>query len=94
MTIIDNSQPFPKLKNLPDSMPGDGAISIALVEGVPVIRAAKVVQDRIFYLLDKQKAEGLNADEEQELDTYQEIDDYLSFFNRIVRNQVITSRNN
>lgn len=85
MATIDASKPFPKLKKLPDSMPGDGAISIDLVEGIPVFRAAKVVQERIYHLLDKQKSEGLSTDEEQELDIYHEIDDYLSYFNRIVR---------
>ncbi|MCG2769462.1 MAG: hypothetical protein L6435_13940, partial [Anaerolineae bacterium] len=34
----------------------------------------------------KQKASRLSAEEEQELDRYEEVDDYLSFLNRIVRN--------
>lgn len=94
MAVLETSYPLPKIKKLPKTMPDDGAISIALEEGVPVFRAAKVVQDRILYLLDKQKLEGLTADEEQELDTYQEIDDYLSYFNRMIRNRIITSRDN
>ena len=94
MAVIDTLKPLSKLQKLPDSMPGDGAISIALVEGIPVFKAAEVVQERIFYLLDKHKSDGLTVEEKQELDIYQEIDDYLSYFNRMIRNQIITSRDN
>jgi hypothetical protein len=94
MAVLETSYPLPKIKKLPETMPDDGAISIALEEGVPVFRAARVVQERILYLLDTQKSEGLTADEEQELDIYQEIDDYLSYFNRMIRNRIITSRDN
>jgi hypothetical protein len=94
MAVLETSYPLPKIKKLPETMPDDGAISIALEEGVPVFRAARVVQERILYLLDTQKSEGLTADEEQELDIYQEIDDYLSYFNRMIRNRILTSRDN
>jgi len=94
MAVIDTSKPFPKIHDLPESLPDDGAISIALEEGIPVFRAAKVVQERIQYLLDKQKAEDLTAIEEQELDSYEEIDDYLSYLNRITRNLLLTSSSN
>jgi hypothetical protein len=37
-------------------------------------------------LLDKQQTSPLSPEEERELDGYQEIDDYLSFVNRTIRN--------
>ncbi|MGB3266456.1 MAG: hypothetical protein WBA89_21150 [Microcoleus sp.] len=36
--------------------------------------------------MDKQQTLPLNHEEEQELNLYEEIDDYLSFVNRTVRN--------
>jgi hypothetical protein len=36
--------------------------------------------------LAKQQTTRLNPEEEQELDHYEEIDDYLSFVNRTLRN--------
>lgn len=76
----------PKLQNLPASLPIDGAVRIELEEGVPIFRASSFVQTRIETLLLKQQASVLNPDEEQELDRYEEIDDYLSYLNRVVRN--------
>lgn len=43
-------------------------------------------------LLEKQEEDGLSVEENQELDCYAEIDDYLSFVNRTVRNLYITQR--
>jgi len=77
---------LPKLINLPQTLPVEGAVSIELEEGVPIFRASSIIQNRIETLLQKQKISLLNPDEEQELDSYEEIDDYLSFVNRIVRN--------
>ncbi len=77
---------FPKLRNLPATMPIEGAVRIELEEGVPIFRASHMVQTRIETLLLKQRTSQLSAEEMQELDCYEEIDDYLSFLNRIVRN--------
>lgn len=77
---------LPKLQNLPKSLPIEGAVRIELVEGIPIFRASSNVQNRIEELLEKQQTSQLNYDEEQELDVYEEIDDYLSFINRTVRN--------
>src|SRR5436305_14119492 len=63
-----------------------GAVRIELEEGVPIFRASDMVQERIATLLFKQQSSQLSAEEEQELDQYQELDDYLSFLNRIARN--------
>ncbi|MCI0397256.1 MAG: hypothetical protein L0332_33910 [Chloroflexi bacterium] len=82
---------FPHLEQLPESMPRDGAISITLEEGVPVFRASTAVLARIEALLRKQRTTGLAAKEEEELDRYEEIDDYLSHLNRVVRNLLQTN---
>lgn len=76
----------PKLQSLPTTLPLEGAIRIELAEGMPIFRASSVVQTRIETLLLKQQTSPLSPDEEQELDLYEEIDDYLSFHNRVVRN--------
>jgi t-SNARE complex subunit (syntaxin) len=77
---------LPKLHNLPKSLPIDRAVRIELIEGIPIFRASSTVQERIDTLLEKQKASLLNSQEEQELAVYEEIDDYLSFINRTIRN--------
>ncbi len=38
---------LPPLKRLPESLPADGAVSIALQDGIPVFRAADRVVARI-----------------------------------------------
>ena len=77
---------LPKQENLRDTLPIEGAVRIELVEGVPIFKASTAVKNRIQELLDKQQTLPLNPDEEQELNLYEEIDDYLSFVNRTVRN--------
>ena len=77
---------LPKLKNLPEGFSTEGALRIELEEGVPIFRASSAVRSRIQDLLSKQQDTVLNSDEEKELDCYEEIDDYLSFVNRMVRN--------
>ncbi|MFH1926574.1 MAG: hypothetical protein ABIK79_00165 [Chloroflexota bacterium] len=83
-------QPFPRLRSLPTTLPPESAVRIELEEGVPIFRASDAVQAQIEALLLKQKASRLSAEEEQELDRYEEVDDYLSFLNRIVRNLLYT----
>jgi hypothetical protein len=77
---------LPKLNSLPATLPIEGAVRIELEEGIPVFRASSTVQARIEELLSKQKEISLSQKEEQELNSYEEIDDYLSFVNRTVRN--------
>jgi uncharacterized protein YnzC (UPF0291/DUF896 family) len=79
---------FPTLKNLPKSLPLNGAVQLELVEGALIFRASEQVQTRIESLLEKQKDMGLTAVEEDELNSYEEIDDYLSFVNRTIRNTI------
>ncbi|MEH2421544.1 MAG: hypothetical protein V7K48_11660 [Nostoc sp.] len=76
----------PKLNSLPTTLPIEGAVRIDLEEGIPVFRASSTVQSRIEELLAKQQNIPLSAEEEKELDCYEEIDDYLSFVNRTIRN--------
>ena len=75
-----------RVVSLPATMPVEGAIRIQLEEGVPILRASGSVQSRIESLLAKEKRVALSIEEERELDRYEEIDDYLSFVNRVIRN--------
>ena len=77
---------LPKLTELPVSLPTDGAISIVLVQGVPVFQASAAVVDRVERLLEKEQDASLSKAEADELARYEEIDDYLGYLNRVVRN--------
>jgi hypothetical protein len=77
---------LPKLKYLPTHLPIDDAVRLELADGIPIFRASSLVQARIEALLAQQQTAPLLPEEEQELDYYEEIDDYLSFVNRTVRN--------
>jgi hypothetical protein len=79
-----------KLQYLPTSLPIEGAVRIDLEEGIPVFRASSAVQNHIEELLAKQQTTPLNSEEEEELDCCEEIDDYLSFVNRTLRNLSLT----
>ncbi len=79
-----------KLEHLPNSLPIEGAVRIELVEGVPIFRASSLVQERIETLIARQKELALTFEEEQELDEYEELDDYLSLVNRMIRNASLT----
>ena len=84
---------LPKLQNLPNTFPVEGAVRIELVEGIPIFRASSTVRERIEELLEKQQILILDSEEERELDLYEEIDDYLSLVNRTVRNIYLTQNN-
>jgi len=77
---------IPKLHGLPLTLPRDGAVQLELEEGVLIFRVSNAVQDRIESLLHKQRDASLSSDEAQELEQYEDIDDYLSFTNRMLRN--------
>ncbi len=58
-----------------------------------MFRASKSVQQRISALLRKQQvSSSLTPEDIDELDRYEEIDDYLSLLNRIVRNQLYAQK--
>jgi len=85
---IELAHSIPKLRSLPASLPLEGAICIELEEGVPILRASSLVQKRVDTLLLKERESGLSPQEAEEFDRYEEIDDYLSFLNRLVRNSL------
>lgn len=89
---MNSVQTLPKLDKLPSTMPDEGAVNISLEEGVPVFRASEHVRQRIQTLLEKQQSAGLTELEEEELERYAEIDDYLSHLNRLVRNLVLSQQ--
>jgi NH3-dependent NAD+ synthetase len=84
--MIGSIETVPKLQGLPVSLPRESAVEIEVEEGVLVFRVSKIAQERIENLLEKQKTAKLTDSEETELDRYEEIDDYLSFLNRLTRN--------
>ena len=74
------------LNSLPQTLPRENAVRLELEQGVIIFRASSSVQHRVEELLEKEKAGHLSATEKKELDTFEEIDDYLSFVNRLIRN--------
>ena len=54
-----------------------------------IFRASQNIQQRIENLLDKREKTSLTEIEEQELDDFAAIDDYLSFVNRMIRNNFL-----
>jgi hypothetical protein len=83
---------LPKLKRLSEHFPTEGSVRIELQDDIPVFRASMAVQLRIQDLLSKQENVSLNSEEELELDCYEEMDDYLSFINRTVRNLYLSQQ--
>lgn len=77
------------ITTLPKNIPLDGAIAITLQDGVMIFRASQNIQQRIENLLDKREETPLTETEEQELDDFAAIDDYLSFVNRTIRNNFL-----
>jgi len=83
---LNLNQPIPMLTGLPVTLPREGAIEIELEQSVLVFRVSKAVQERIETLVEKERISRLTPGEAQELEQYEEIDDYLSFLNRLTRN--------
>lgn len=77
---------IPKLHGLPLTLPRDGAVQLEMEDGVLIFRVSDAVQDRIESLLNKQRENSLSPNEAEELEQYEDIDDYLSFTNRLLRN--------
>jgi hypothetical protein len=78
-----------KLKRFPVMLPSENLVRMELQEGVPIFKATRLVQKRIELLLAKQRQEGLTTAEAEELDGYEELDDYLSLANRVMRNLLL-----
>ena len=77
---------IPKLHHLPSSPARKNAVEVKLEKEVLIFRSSKFTQIRIEDLLNKQKVVGLSESEKNELQEYEEIDDYLSYLNRLTRN--------
>ena len=73
------------LNSLPQTLPRENAVRLELEQGVIIFRASSTVQHRIEELLEKERVGHLSSSEKQELDTFEEIDDYLSYVNRLIR---------
>ena len=77
---------IPQLQTLPHTLPLENTVCLELEEGIPIFRATTTVQNRIERLLYQRSETKLTKQENQELDLYEEVDDYLSFVNRTLRN--------
>ena len=84
-----NTSTIVPITALPKNLPLDGAIAITLQDGVMIFHASQNIQERIENLLDKREETSLTETEEQELDDFAAIDDYLSFVNRMIRNNFL-----
>lgn len=80
------AQSVPFLQSLPATLSCQGAIDIELDQGALLFRVSQSSQHRIEELLEKQKTAQLTDAEALELDQYEDIDDYLSYLNRLTRN--------
>lgn len=79
----------PTLTAILESLPLDAAVRIELVGGVPVFRAPPQVRAHIDDLLEQRETRALEPDELRELTRYEELDDFLSLVNRLVRNEAL-----
>ena len=67
----------------------ESAIRVELDEGSLIFKASERMNERIGVLLSKEKKGSIDPEEKLELDQFEEIDDYLSFLNRLTRNLVL-----
>lgn len=74
------------LEALRQALPLENAVRLELREDTLIFRATPTVQDRVERLLEKQQAQTLSVAETNELLRYEELDDFLSLVNRLVRN--------
>jgi uncharacterized protein YnzC (UPF0291/DUF896 family) len=74
------------LNSLPENLPRENAVKLELEQGVIIFRASSTVQKRVEELIEKEKSAALSPEELSELNSYEEIDDYLSHVNRLIRN--------
>lgn len=81
-----------RLNGLPSCLSPDNAIEIEVEEGTLIFRISKNAQEKIENLLNKNRENNLSDFEKSELDRYEEIDDYLSFLNRLTRNLAENTR--
>lgn len=73
-----------KLEGLPKSLPREGAVRVELAQGVLVFRASRFFLERIEILTAKRSVAELTSEELQELQDYQELNNYLSWVNQAI----------
>lgn len=78
---------LPNLEALAHVLPLDDAVRLELREGMLLFRAAPRIQARIEELLDRQAEGELSDEDRRELGRYEELDEFLSLVNRLVRNE-------
>jgi uncharacterized protein YnzC (UPF0291/DUF896 family) len=78
------------LENLPEELLKENAVRLEIEQGVLIFRATEKIRNRIAELLEKEKNSTITEKEREEFNAYEEIDDYLSHVNRLIRNSVIS----
>ena len=73
-----------KLERLPKTLPREGAVRVDLAQGVLVFRASRFLLERIEILTAKRNVAELTSEELQELQDYEELNNYLSWVNRTI----------
>ncbi len=79
----------PRINFLPATMLPESAIRVELDEGSLIFKASDRMNQRIADLLSKEKRGLIDSEEKRELDQFEEIDDYLSYVNRLTRNLIL-----
>ncbi len=90
--MLTSDRQVPRINALPAGMLPESAIRIELEEGALIFKASESVNERIEDLLSKEKQGLLTAFEINELNQFEEIDDYLSFLNRLTRNLALEQK--
>ena len=73
-----------KLERLPKTLPREGAVRVELAQGVLVFRASRFFLERIGILTAKRNVAELTSEELQELQDYEELNNYLSWVNQTI----------
>lgn len=74
------------LERLPKTLPREGAVRIELAQGVVIFRTSRLFQEQIEILKAQQKEDELTAEELQELQDYEELNNYLTWVNQMLGN--------
>lgn len=77
---------LPQFNVLFQALPLDNVVRLEVNEGVLIFRALPQIQKRIEELVEKQQSQPLSSAEKNELAQFEELDEFLSLVNRLVRN--------
>ena len=81
---------LPTFRAFPNALPLDNVVRIELQGELPIFKAMPWVQQRVTELIQQNSVAALSSEETRELDGYEEMDDFLSLVNRLIRNAAIT----